>query len=128
MSYAPYAPFVITDKNGFVKDGFMPRVTEAICKMLNITPEYTRIQDVSGGKQKNGSWTGDFKDISLGIVDGSIWGYIVTQEREEMSTFMHPIVDAFFGFMIRTPRSDDISLMNYVSEFNPDGCVIRLSR
>ncbi len=99
----------------------MPRVSNAICRMLNLTPEYIRVRDVKGGKQADGSWTGDFNDISTGFIDGSIWGYIPTLDRLEVSTFVQPITENIFGFLIRRPRVDDVSLMNYVAQLKPIG-------
>ncbi len=104
--------------NGSIKDGYMPRVTNLVCQSLNLTPIYVKIADPKvAGRLPNGTFVGGLRQVADQEYHGSIWGWGYTWERAEIVDFVNPFADVHVGFIIKRPRSDDISLVNYVSEF-----------
>ncbi len=114
FSYEEFESNVMIHSNGTIKDGFMPRISETIARLLNLTPTYVRV-----GTYVNESVTEDMQNIAEGKIQGSIWGYIPTVEREELVTFSQPLGKTKLGFGIRSPKTDDVSFINYVAEFKP---------
>ncbi len=116
LSYEDWYPFVKKLDNGSVT-GMMIDISKSICSKLNLSIEFVQIRDPAGGKLPNGTWTGDFADIAERFVDAGIWGYIVSEERLEIADFSHSVAIYLYGFILRRPTSQDVSLDNYIKEF-----------
>ncbi len=116
LSYEEWFPIVNIRPDGSL-DGIMPRISKSFCAMLNLTPEFVRVRDPSGGMLPNGTFTGDLGDIKNNVVDASIWGYVETLERRRAADFTYSFGKFILGVLVRRPRSGDVSMNNYVKEY-----------
>ena len=129
ISYESWKPVLVVKENengGVDIDGILPRAVNAILTMYNLTPEYRRVSDPAGGLLPNGTWTGDLGDIQRGVVDLSIWGWAPTVDRFKVVDFTPVVVPFYFGVMVRRPRSNDISVRNYIGQFRPKSWLLLL--
>ena len=118
LSYKHFSPRVIIYPNGSF-DGYMPRIAKAIADMLNLSVEYSRVLNPASGRLPNGSFAqdSDLGQIIAGEIDGSVWGYIASFDRAEVLDLTLPVAHGKIGAVIRTPKSDDVSMKNYLAEF-----------
>ena len=116
LTYESWIPLVAIHPNGSI-DGLLPAVVNVIADKLNLSLEFVRVRDPSAGRLPNGTWTGDLADVGSRFVDAGIWGYVPTLERLEIVDFTLLFGELVFGPIIRRPRSDDISLVNYIGEY-----------
>ncbi len=76
-----------------------------------------QVRDPAGGQLPNGSWIGDLGDVANGIIDGSVWGWAHTLVRSPVVDFSDGISLNEVGVIIKKPTGDEVSLMNYIAEY-----------
>ncbi len=118
FSYEGWFPILPVYDNGSF-DGILPRVMEAVGKKYNLTIEFQRVRDPSGGRLDNGTWTGDLGDVQQGVIDGSLWGWVPTINRSEAVDFTTAIVPFHFGLVISRSTQSRVSFRNYTGQFQP---------
>ncbi len=118
LSYELWFPKLVLDEEGN-PEGIMPRAARAIGKKYNMTIDFLKVRDPSGGRLKNGTWIGDLGDVQQGVIDGSVWGWIISYDRSEAVDFTYGIARYDFLLAAQRPVSDKISFRNYVGQFLP---------
>ncbi len=91
-----------------------------MAKISNVTLNFELFKERFkwGSVFENGSVNGVLGDVSKGLFDSSAAGIYVTLERSNYVDFLPSVTHSKVGIILRRPSGNDISIRNYIDEFN----------